>query len=441
MKGNHTMTSSIHHALLSTLLTLLWIGVSPVQAEWTGWGGPNGEFTLEHTQLGAWGENGPNKIWEQPLGGGYAAIVADGERIYTAYRIPSSEIEGRSEGQGREAVVALSATTGERLWQHVYEAPLNLKDPRHDLRYGHGPNATPLLAEGKLYVLGFTGQLHCLDAASGEIIWSHDLTKDFRAKMPYFGHAASPIRHGDALIVLAGSVMSFDLTTGELRWNNREIKTSYASPRPLQVGEGDQLVVPLAGEIAGLDPASGKVLWRHEHANQYNTILSSPLVQEGDPANDSPPVVFISAAWTGSRALAVRGDGVTELWHNPKMQIAHSNAVRVGDWIYASSGVEVDFLTAINLRTGEIAWKKRGLSHINLLRAGDHFILLDEDGTLYLADLKPEGVTVHHKVELFDSLSWTAPTLVGHRLYVRNEKKIVALDLAPPSPAAASAAP
>ena len=396
----------------------------PTLAQWPQYGGPNADFTVEGARLAeSWPESGPPRIWERPFGGGYSGIVSDGERLYTMYRIPGDRIDGRKDGQGREVVTALDPATGESVWEHAYDAAVDPEDPSRDLRYGRGPSSTPLLAGGKLYTLGFTGLLHCLAAESGEVLWSHDLWRRFKVEMPYYGHASSPIRHGGALIVLAGGAMAFDLETGALLWDNWEIKASYGSPRVIRPGGREQILAPLAGEVAGLDAATGKVLWRHEHANQYKTILSSPVVLGED-------LVFISAAWAGSRGLELGGEGtVKELWHNPKMQVAHSNAVRVGEWIYATSGVEVDFLTAIHIKTGEIAWKERGLAHTSLLYADGRFILLDEDGQLSLATMTPEKLTVHHKVQLLDSRSWTAPTLVGSRLYVRNQKKILALDL------------
>ncbi len=424
---------SKHLRVLCIFALLLCLLPGSLMADWPRYGGSNGDFVVATEPLAkAWPEAGPPRLWEHAIGPGYAGIVSDGKRLFTMLRIPSAEIAGRKDGEGREVIVALDAATGKRLWDHAYDAPVNPKDPSHDIRYGRGPNSTPLVADGRLVTLGFTGQLHCLSTQDGSVIWSHDLGRRFKAAMPYFGHATSPLRHGSSVIVLAGGVMAFDLESGELRWDNGDVESSYASPRIVKVGGRDQIVSPLAGEIAGLDPATGKILWRHEHANQYKTILSSPLILDGDR-------VFISAAWVGSRALQIAPEsesGVKELWHNPKMQVAHSNAVRVGEWIYASSGVEVDFLTAINGETGEIAWKERGIAQANLLYVDGLFLLLDQDGLLALATLTPEKAEIHSRVQLLDSRSWTAPTLVGTRLYVRNEKKILALELGQPNPKA-----
>ena len=424
-------TTGCRAAWIFSLACALTLAAPPTAvAQWPQYGGPDADFKTRGGGLAKhWPEAGPPRIWQHDFGSGYAGIVSDGDRLFSMYRIPGDQIDGREDGQGQEVVVALDAASGRRIWQHAYDAPVDPKDPSTDLRYGRGPNSTPLLVGDRLYTLGFTGQLHCLTTATGEVLWSHDLWRGFKVSMPYFGHASSPMRYGSSLIVLAGGAMAFDLESGELRWDNWDIESSYASPRVVRVEGRDQILAPLAGEIAGLDPASGKVLWRHEHANQYKTILSSPIVLDDDR-------VFVSSAWVGSRSLRIGGDaenGVVEVWHNPKMQISYSNAIRVGDWIYASSGVEVDFLTALNVETGEIGWKERGLAQANLLYADGLFIILDEDGQLILASLTPEKLTIHHRVQLLDSRSWTVPTLVGTRLYVRNEKTILALDLGEPA--------
>ena len=86
-------------------------------------------------------------------------------------------------------------------------------------------------------------------------------------------------------------------------------------------------------------------------------------------------------------------------------------------------------MAAINIKTGEIAWRKRGFAKANCVYADGKLIILDEDGMLYLTTASPEDLTVHSQVELLDKVAWTAPTIVGKRLYVRDKSKIVALDL------------
>jgi hypothetical protein len=62
---------------------------------------------------------------------------------------------------------------------------------------------------------------------------------------------------------------------------------------------------------------------------------------------------------------------------------------------------------------------------------GDRVIFLDEDGTLGLLTLSPEGMKVHRKVERVAlNNAWTPPSLGGTTLYVRDRKHLVAFDVA-----------
>jgi outer membrane protein assembly factor BamB len=117
------------------------------------------------------------------------------------------------------------------------------------------------------------------------------------------------------------------------------------------------------------------------------------------------------------------------------MRVHFGNCVRVGDLVFGSSG---DFgpapFTAVNVKTGKVAWRDRGVGRASFLYADGRFIVLDEDGRLALATPTPEGLMVNCKTELLQGLAWTAPTLVGTKLYVRNRKTILALELGSTTP-------
>ncbi len=121
---------------------------------------------------------------------------------------------------------------------------------------------------------------------------------------------------------------------------------------------------------------------------------------------------------------------IEEVWATRKIQFYHVTSVRQGDYVYGSTGMRAPaFMSAVNVKTGEIAWRKRGFAKANCLYADGKLIILDEDGMLYLATANAEDLTVHSQVELLDEVSWTVPTLVGKTLYVRDKKSILALDL------------
>lgn len=378
--------------------------------EWNQWGGPNRNFVVpSSTALSAWAEDGPLVLWERELGSGYSGIVSQGRRLFTMTRHGETEV-----------VVALDRDSGATLWEYVYTAPADASH-RLDTTWGAGPNSTPLVVDGRVYTLGFTGKLHSLDAATGSLMWAHDLAVSVDDAVPYFGLSTSPLRYRNLLIVVAGGAHAFDLESGEPRWTNLEFEGSYASPVLFESGGRVQAIVPVAGEVVSLDPGSGQLLWRHEHANQHRTFLSGPVLGEDD-------TIFASAYFLGSLGLKLEtdGNGVTELWENDRLQLSQTNAIRDGNVIY---GFHNSFLKALDVTTGDILWRHRGYERANLVRSGDRYLLFDRYGGLSLVSLDREGPTTHAKTQILEGRSWTPPTLIGSHLYVRNLEKVIALDL------------
>jgi hypothetical protein len=164
------------------------------------------------------------------------------------------------------------------------------------------------------------------------------------------------------------------------------------------------------------------------------------LARRSTDFNFSPPqwgddILFFSSGYkAGSRAIRLKKVGshteTEELWFNGRAQFAFLNTLRLGDFVYGTTGaLGPAFLTAVNVKTGQPAWQHRGFGQATLIHADGKAILMDEDGDLALLKLAPEGVTVLSRFKLFDTVSWTVPTLVGTTLYARDREKIVALDL------------
>ncbi len=387
-------------------------------ASWAQWGGPNRDFVIEGgpSLAESWPEEGPPRLWQRPLGGGYSQILASGGVLYVTFRRGDDDV-----------AVALDAETGETSWEHSHTAA---PYPDQTVEFGTGPNATPLLAGGRLVAVGFTGRVHALDPETGEVAWFHNLEKDFGGKRQRFGYSAAPIAYRGMAILLVGGdrhgALGFDLETGEVRWQSPELDISYASPIVIELGGEDQLVFMTSKEIVGVGLADSLVKWRHPHKNQYGNNCAGPWWGEDG-------LMFVSSqADGGSRTLELAAESgkirVEEIARDRDLKIFHSSAVRLGDHVYGASGSS---LAAHNLKTGEQAWKVRGYPDANLVVAGGKAILLDENGVLTLATLSPQKLTVHSKVQLLTRPAWTAPTIVGTRLYARDKEKVVALELGP----------
>lgn len=436
---------------MRTLALLFAVGalVGPATVElsaqatqsWTQWGGPNRNFVVNTTGLAdKWPETGPPVMWSRPLGTGHSAILADEGRLYTMYRAGNGRAK-QGPWDAEETVIAMDAATGKTLWEHKYPSR------REDFSFGAGPHSTPIIVGDRLFTIGTNKQMFAFDKKTGKVLWSRDFIKDFNSHellirpVVKTGYGCSPIAYRDTVICSVGgpgqSVMAFRQSDGAVVWKSGDFLTSEAPPILINVGGRDQLVVFGGGTVNGMDPATGKVLWSHVHDPGNDLNCGTPLF---GPDN----ILFVSSAYrAGSRAIQLKPDrDVTyaeELWFTNRVRFMFLNAIRVGDFIYGTTGdFGPAFLTALNVKTGQAAWQHRGFGRASMLYADDRSagpgqgkaIIMDEDGDLALARLAPEGVTILAEAKkVFDTTTWTVPTLVGRTLYARDREKIVALDL------------
>ena len=394
-------------------------GAFAQSSDWAQWGGPHRNFTSDTKGLATtWPATGPRKLWQRELGEGYSGIAVEHGMLFTMYRKGDNEI-----------AVALDAATGKTIWEYSYAAPFSAE---YDMTNGPGPHATPLVAGDQVFTSGATGKLNCLDKKSGKVLWSHDLLSEFHGTLRVNGYSCSPIAYKDKIVMMVGgpssALVAFNRKDGSVAWKKHDFKNSTSSPIVISVDGQDQLVAFMYSEIVGVDPSNGSLLWSHPHQVEFGLNTSTPV---WGPDN----LLFISSGYGGgSRVLKLSRVGekttVEELWANSLMRIHFTNAIRVGDSIYGSSG---DFgpapFTAVDVKTGKILWRHRSFPRASFLFADGRFIILDEDGHLLLATATAEGLTVTSKADLLTNKAWTVPSLSGTRLYVRDRKNILALEL------------
>jgi outer membrane protein assembly factor BamB len=386
---------------------------------WPQWGGPSRNFVAADVKIAeTWPSTGPRTLWRRPIGDGFSGIVTDGTTLYTVYRDGAEDV-----------VVALDVTSGNVVWTARYLAPFAETCSE---RLGPAPRAAPLIAGTRLITVSAGGRMVSLDRRTGSEHWRVDLvTEGSSAALPC-GYSSSPVAHGEAIITTAGGkgrgVVALDAATGKTRWATQDFDNGYSSPTIVTLDGAAHLVVFTAGEVSGLDPESGALVWTRPHPADYGVNVAMPL---WGPDN----LLFISSAYNGgSRVLKLtRTAGkvnVEELWANKRVRIHFGNAVRLGDRVYASNG---DFgaapFAAVDVKTGEMAWRDRSVTRSSLIAVGDRLLILDEDGNLVLARPGPDGLTVLARAQVLSNRAWTAPTLSGTRLLLRDRKEIVALDL------------
>ncbi|MDX2151501.1 MAG: PQQ-binding-like beta-propeller repeat protein [Bryobacteraceae bacterium] len=388
---------------------------------WPQWGGPSRDFHAADQALELrFPKGGPRQLWKRELGDGYSAVVTDGgAALYTAFRRGNDNV-----------VVALDSKSGATIWERALAAP---PLPNMFLDYGQGPIVTPLLVGQRLFVVTFTGQLAALDRKTGAVAWSRELWKEFAGTFRDVGYANSPIAYGDTILLPIGGkgkgVAAFRQADGKVVWQSTDLENAMSSPIVIRVDGEEHAVFFMVDAVAGVDPKTGRLLWRHPHSTSYHVNASTPVW-----CPEERMLVISSAYNAGGRGIRLERVGgriePKEAWFQRRLRVHHHNLLRRGAHVYGSSG---DFgpapLTAVNVTTGEVAWQSRHFPKASLVQVGSKTLVLDEDGRLALARLSPKGLEVLEEAAVLEKLAWTAPSVVGTRVYARDRKSLVALEL------------
>jgi outer membrane protein assembly factor BamB len=406
---------------MKTVLAMFVLSASGIYAgDWLQFGGPGRNFVVDGKGLAAsWPESGPKKLWSRELGEGYSSIVAEGPAVYTMYRRGTQEV-----------VIAMDAKSGKTIWEYAYDAPFR---QGMGMENGSGPHSTPLIIGDRIYSVGILALMHAFDRKSGKLLWKKDLYSDFPGStFMGRGYSSSPLAYKNTIILQLGgpghAVVALKPEDGSTVWAKQDFPNAPSSPQVISVDGQEQLVTYLSEFVVGLNPNNGELLWQHQHKTDWNLNITLPVWCKDN-------ILLLTSAYSGgARALQLKQQGgkttVKELWANKLFRVHHGTAVSIGDYAYGSSG---DFgpapLSAVQIHTGEVVWRDRNFPKTNFVRAGDRFVVVDEDGNISLAEFAPKGARVISKAPLLSRNAWTAPTLVGTTVYVRDRRSIAALDL------------
>ena len=402
------------------------IVASPATAhDWPQFLGPNRDGVVTETGLNwDWKAKPPKVLWKVPLGSAFSSAAVVGNRLFTMAK------NGAMDG-----VVCLDADTGKTLWTFDF-VPSYLDQQKQ----GAGPRATPTHDNGKIYCLFARGELLCLDV-HGKKLWDahtfNDVgSKSNEAEFRYWGVSLSPIVEGNLVIVQPGgtknnAVAAYDKNTGKLVWTTGSDPAGYSSPIAIDVGGTRQIVMPTGQSILGIAPAKGEILWRYTFGNQFNATCANPVWADNK--------LFVSAGYGAGAALLdiVPPKSPAEKWATREVWATKKNlnnlmatSVVHNGHLYGCHGEFVWFMRCLDFKTGKIKWDERVTSRQSLLLAEGHLLSMSERGTLTLLEANPDRYVV--KAELPNILTyktWAIPALVNGKLYIRDERQMLCLDL------------
>ena len=386
---------------------------------WTQWGGPHRNFQTQASGLkDVWPASGPRVVWKRALGEGYSSPAVENGVLYTMYGKPKQEV-----------VLAADVETGKTLWELTN--PMTFQSDATEL--GNGPYSTPLIVGDRLFTTGVAGRLQCLDKKSGKLLWTQELWSQHGGSRMMYGYAASPIAFRDTIVVPVGGrgkcVMAFQQADGKVAWAKNDYGNVYSSPILINVSGLDQIAQLMDGAIIAVNPHNGDLQWQVPFKADYSIAIATPL---WGPDN----LMFISSEYNaGSKVIELQRSGqqttAKELWSSNRLRLHHSNAMRIGDAIYFSSGGKGSqaILSAVDARTGTIHWQERSIQKASFVWADQKLITVAQDGSLMIAYPSTKGFKIAAQAKLLTELAWTPPVLVGTRLFLRDRRDMISVDL------------
>ncbi len=398
-----------------TLLASVITAQTIPSADWPQWRGPDRNGISRETGLAqSWPAGGPPLAWSAGgLGNGYGTVSVQGDRVF---------VQGL---RGRQTILhSLNRADGRYVWSKTL-------GNGGDNDRGPGPRSTPTLDGDRVYAITEGGEVACLRAADGTMVWQRNLLRDFGGRNISWLVSESPLVDGDRLIVSPGGpnagMAALDKMTGRTVWVARELsdEAGYAAPVVVEVNGVRAYTTFTSAAAVGVRASDGKVLWRYRQAANNVANIATPVVS-GDQ------VFYTSAYGTGGglvKLTAANGEiSAREVYFTRDMQNHHGGVVLVDGTLY---GFNNAILTALDFASGKMLWRHRSVGKGAVTYADRRLYLVGEDRVVGLAEVSPAGYRETGRFQIADEgwPTWAHPVVAGGRLYIRNQNTLSVYDV------------
>jgi outer membrane protein assembly factor BamB len=424
MMGDTGMIFAWRHASVPTITTppsdapAAAIDLTPTPNDFPQFLGPHRTGVLPNAKIaGDWTKTPPREVWRRPIGQGWGSFAIVGNYAFTQ--------EQRGE---KECVCCYRLSDGEPMWVH--------EDTAHFVGIGgDGPSATPTVADGRVYAIGNTGILNCLEGTTGRAVWTVNILTDVGASnVASHGTCASPLVDGNRVIVCptgsgGPSVAAYDRTNGRRLWAEGTEQASYSSPMIAELDRVRQIVLANAAGVAGHHADNGKLLWQFAWTNGERINAAQPIVMEQN-------TVFVSTGYGKGAAMfgvewpkGIQWSAGTVREFPRAMKTKFTTPVRFEEHIY---GLDDGILECLDLGSIKPRWKDGRYGHGQILLAGNRLIVQAENGTVVLVEPSPEKLIERGRIAALSSRTWNNPALAGRILLVRNDLEAACYELPAP---------
>ena len=349
-----------------------------------------------------WDTYPPKLIWRQPIGAGWSGFAVVGDSAIT------QEQDGDS-----EKIVCYDLYTGEVKWNHKDQARYSSPPA------GLGPRATPTISGNRVYTVGATGILNCLDFETGEQLWTTHTFEENKAEPPPWGISTSPLVFDELVVVSAGGAVAYHKDTGDIVWTGYRTKSGYSSPLVTTLLDTQQIVLFNQGLITAHKPLTGELLWKQPWVESYAECVAQPVPISDDMLLASTGYGAGAKLYQLSRNPTGEFD-VSIVWETISLKAKFTNIIYYEGYLY---GLDDGIFACINPKDGTRQWKRGRYGHGQTLLISDVLLVTTESGDVVLVEPNPERHIEHARFKALTDKSWNTPALAGDYLLVRNSRE------------------
>ncbi|MGH9967308.1 MAG: PQQ-binding-like beta-propeller repeat protein [Pyrinomonadaceae bacterium] len=403
---------------LFTLAAITLASVAALAADWPQWRGPNRDGLVSDASLPQTWPKELKQEWKVTVGVGHSSPVVANGRIYIFARQAEEEV-----------LLCLNSATGKQIW--TSSQPISYEMHNAARTHGKGPKSTPVLYNGNVYTLGISGVLSCHDARTGKLKWRREFSQQYPKTSPLFGTAMSPLVLNGQLIAHVGghdkgALMAFDAETGAVKWSNETDGPAYASPIVVNLAGTRQVVTFMQKSFAGVDAATGKLLWKLPAKSQYDENSVTPIAYKD--------MLIISREEQGLQAIRLVKQGPniepTEVWNNKDTQLYLNTPVLQGSLLFGLSAKNKGQFFSIDADTGKTVWLGPGRMAENaaiLNLGGKVLFMLTNEAKLVVLPATAKDFAPVAEYTVAESPTWAHPVVIGNHVLIKDETTLRSL--------------
>jgi outer membrane protein assembly factor BamB len=413
--------------LKSATSFLLFAGITSLVGQyangddWAQFLGPlrNGT-SAEKDMIDTWPADGPKIVWRMPLGVSMSGVAVANLAACTMFQDESFQF-----------VVCLNVADGKERWR----TPVA---PVFENAMGHGPRATPTVADGRVFAFTGEGILVALKADDGKLLWSVDVPKSLKGKPNEYGVSCSPLVTDSLVVVHSGTssaaVSAFNIADGMFAWQAGKGNAGYSSPVLMTLGGVTQIVSLTAAGAMGIEPASGKQLWAFPYPTEYDCNTASPVQLDDQhilisaAENHGSVILALGAGKSGTTAESVwsslgNDSQLRAEWQTPVIHDGHLYGLD-----NQGSAGPITNLVCVRLKDHKTMWQKNRFGKSNLILADGKLFLTTMEGEVVIVEASPEKFRELGRATIMEATR-QAPALANGHLFVRDDKDVICINV------------